>query len=95
MEGRALHPGVVPAALGSSQQEALLGSPLGQDRWTTVDLGVSQGFRKGLITRLGQQEDADDADQSAAGEDDVVKEIALLIVQLHDGCSQHAEASTG
>lgn len=62
MERCALHPGVVPAALGSSQQEALFRFPLGQERGTSVDLGVSQGFREGLIACLGQQKNADDAD---------------------------------
>ena len=91
-----MHPGVVPAALRLGQQEALFSRfPRGKKGLTGVGFAVSQGLREGLVARLGQQENADDADQSAAGEDNVVKEIALLIVELHDGCSQHTEASTG
>lgn len=95
MEWCATHSGVVPTALRSCQQEALFRFPLGYKRWTTVYFSVSQGFREGLVTCLRQQENADDADKSAAGKDNVVKEIALLIVELHDGCSQHAKAGTG
>lgn len=91
-----MHPCVVPAALRLGQQEALFSRfPRGNKGLTGVGFTVSQGLREGLVARLGQQENADDADESAAGKDNVVKEIALLIVELHDGCSQHAEASTG
>lgn len=89
-----MYPRVVPAA-GSCQQEALFRFPLGQKRWARVYFGISQGFREGLVTCLRQQENADDADKSAAGKDNMVKEIALLIVELHDGRSQPAKAGTG
>lgn len=96
MQRRVVHPGVVPAALGLSQQEALFPRlPRGEERLASVALAVSQGLGEGLVTGLWQQENADDADESAAGEDDVVKEIALLIVELHDGGCQHAEAGAG
>lgn len=62
---------------------------------TSVALAVSQGLREGLVACLGQQENADDADKSAAGKDNVVEEIALLIVQLHYGGSQHAKTGAG
>lgn len=91
-----MHSGVVPAALRLSQQEALFSRfPRGKKGLTSVALAISQGLREGLEACLGQQENADDADESAASKNNVVKEIALLIVELHDGCSQHAEASTG
>lgn len=92
VQRRVVHPGVVPAALGLGQQETLLsGLPRVEEGLAGVALAVSQGLGERLETRLGQQENADDADKGAAGEDDVVKEIALLIVELHDGSSQHAE----
>lgn len=91
-----MHPGVVPAAIRRRQQEALLSRfPRGEERLTSVALAVSQGLGEGLVSCFGQQENADDANKSAAGEDNVVKEVALLIVELHDGSSQHAETSTG
>lgn len=91
-----MHPGVVPAALRLSQQEALFSRfPWGKKRLTGVALAISQSLWEGLVPCLGQQENADDADESAAGENNVVKKIALLIVEFHDRCSQHAEASTG
>lgn len=91
-----MHPGVIPAALGLGQQEALFSRlPWGKKGLPGVALAISQGLREGLIARLGQQENADDANEGAAGKDDMVKEVALLIVELHDGSSQHAEASTG
>lgn len=96
VEWRVMHPGVVPAALRLGQQEALLSRfPRGEERLTSVALPVSQGLGEGLVARLWQQENADDADESAAGKDNVVKEIALLIVELHDGGSQHAETGAG
>lgn len=91
-----MHSGVVPAALRLHQQEALFPRfPRRKERLTRVALAICQGLREGLVARLGQQENADDADESAAGKDNVVKEIALLIVEVHDGGSQHAEASAG
>lgn len=48
-----------------------------------------------LVPALGQQEDANDADERAAGEDDVVQEVAFLVMQLNNGCCQHSEACTG
>lgn len=91
-----MDPGVVPAALRLGQQEALLpGFPRGEQRLSGVGLAVGQGLGQRLVARLRQQEDADDADEGAAGKDDVVKEVALLIVELHDGGGQHAETSAG
>lgn len=90
-----MHPGVVPAALRLDQQARFSRFPRRKERLTGVALAISQGLREGLVARLRQQENADDADESAAGKDNVVKKIALLIVELHDGCSQHAEASAG
>lgn len=96
VEWRVVHPGVVPAALRLGQQEALLSRfPRGKERLTGVALAVSQGLWEGLVACLGQQKNADDADKSATGKDNVVKEIALLVVELHDGSSQHAETGTG
>lgn len=60
-----------------------------------VALPVRQGLGEGVAPCLGQQEDADDADESAAGEDNVMKEITLLVVEVHDGPRQHAETSAG
>lgn len=91
-----MHPGVVPAALRLSQQEALFSRlPRGKEGLASVALAVSQGLREGLVACLGEQKNADDADESAAGKDDVVKEVALLIVELHDGSRQHAESGAG
>lgn len=91
-----MHAGVVPAALGLRQQEALFsGFPGREERLAGVALAVGEGLGQRLVARLGQQENADDADESAAGEDNVVEEVALLVVQLHDGRGQHAEAGAG
>lgn len=96
VERRVMHPGVVPGALRLSQQEALFSRfPRGKEGLTSEALAVSQGLREGLVLCLGQQKNADDADEGAARKDDVVKEIALLIVELHDGGCQHAETSAG
>lgn len=58
-------------------------------------LPVGDALRQALVPALRQQEDADDADERAAGEDDVVQEVAFLVVQLDDGRCQHAEARAG
>lgn len=62
---------------------------------TVVALPISQGLGEGVAPCLGQQEDADDADEGAAGKDNVVKEIPLLVVKVHDGACQHTETSAG
>lgn len=96
MQWRVVDPGVVPAALRLGQEEALFPRLSGgQQGLAGVTLPVGQGLGQGLVARLGEEENADDADEGAAGEDDVVEEVALLIVQLHDGGGQHAEASAG
>ncbi|TNN29255.1 hypothetical protein EYF80_060596 [Liparis tanakae] len=96
VQRRVVHPGVVPAALRLRQQEALLpGFPRREERLPGVALAVGERLGQRLVARLGQQQDADDADEGAAGEDDVVQEVALLVVQLHDGRRQHAEAGAG
>lgn len=62
---------------------------------TIVALPISQGLGEGVAPSLGQQEDADDADESATCKDNVVKEITLLIVKVHDRACQHTETSAG
>lgn len=66
-----------------------------KERLPSVALAVCNSLWEGLVPCLGQQENADNADESAAGKDYVVKEVALLIVQLHNRSSQHAKASAG
>lgn len=56
---------------------------------------VGDILRQVLVPALRQQEDANDADERAAGEDDVVQEVAFLVVQLNNGRCQHAETCTG
>lgn len=96
VERHVLDPGVVPVVFGGAEQEALLPRLPGlEEGLAVVGLPVGQGLGEGVVPRLGQQEDADDADEGAAGEDDVVKEVALLIVKVHDGACQHPETSAG
>lgn len=66
-----------------------------EQRLAGKGLSVRQALRQRLASRLRQQQEADDAQQGAAGEDHVMQEVALLVVQLHDGCSEHTKASTG
>lgn len=86
-----MNAGVVPVDL--SEEEVLLSwmeqGPAGEG------LPVGQALRQGLASRLRQQQQADDAQQGAAGEDNVMQEVALLVVELHDGGSEHAKASAG
>lgn len=86
------HSCVVPGAVRRVQQSRF---PRGKQGWTGVVLDISQGLGEWLIARFRQQENADDTDESAAGKNYVVKEIALLIVEFHDGFSKHAKASAG
>lgn len=91
-----MHSGVIPAALRLVQQEALFSRfPWGKQRLASVALTISQGLREGLVACLRQQENANDANEGATGKNDVVKKVALLIVQFHDGCSEHTKASAG
>lgn len=96
MKRHILHPGIVPVVFRRAEQEALLSRfPWLEEGLTIVAFAVGQGLGERVAPRLGQQEDADDADESAAGEDNVMKEIALLIVKVHDGSRQHAETGAG
>lgn len=91
-----MYPGVVRAAFRMTEQEALFSRlPRIKESLTIEALPISQGLREGLVACLWKQENADDADESATGKDNVVKEITLLIVEVHDGASQHAKTSTG
>lgn len=82
--------GVIPVSLG--KKEVLLS---GMEQGLTGEgLSVSQALRQGLAPGFGQQQQADDAQQGAAGEDHMMQEVALLVVELHDGCSEHAKAGT-
>lgn len=77
------------------EQQWLLSLLVRQQGLPRVVFPVGDVLRQVLVPALGQQEDADDADERAAGEDDVVQEVAFLVVQLNDGRCQHAEACTG
>lgn len=96
MKRHILHPAIVPVVFRRAEQEALLSRfPWLEEGLTVVALPVGQGLGEGVAPCLGQQEDADDADESAAGKDNVMKEITLLVVKVHDGPRQHAETSAG
>lgn len=88
MKRRIADAGVVPVALG--EEEVLL--PGVERRPAGEGLAVGQALGEGLPPRLRQQQQADDAQQRAAGEDHVVQEVALLVVELHDGGGEHPEA---
>lgn len=85
-----MNTGVVPVVLG--EKEVLLSRM--EQGLTGERLSVSQALWQGLSSWLRQQQEADDAQQGAAGKDHVMQEVALLVVELHDGCSEHAKAST-
>lgn len=51
---------------------------------TGEGFSVGEALWQGLSPWLWQQQQADDAQQRAAGEDHVMQEVALLVVQLHD-----------
>lgn len=84
-----MHTGVVPVTLG--KKEVLLSRV--EEGLTGEGLSIGQALGQGVAPRLGQQQQADDAQQGAAGEDDVMQEVALLVVELHDGCSEHPKTS--
>lgn len=80
--------GVVLVALG---QEKVLLSVLEQSL-AREGLSVGQALGEGLAPRFRQQQQTDDAQQRAAGEDHVMQEVALLVVELHDGSGEHPKA---
>lgn len=47
-----------------------------------------------LVFALGQEENADNADEGATSKNHMVEEIAFLVVQFHDGRGQHPKART-
>lgn len=86
-----MDPGVIPVALG--EEEVLL--PWMEQSLTGEGLPIRQALGQGLAPRLGQQQQTDDAQQGATSKDHVMQEVALLVVELHDGGGEHAEASAG
>lgn len=84
-----MHTGVVPVAFG--KKEVLLSWM--EKGLTGKGLSVSQALGQWLAPRLRQQQQADDAQQGAAGEDNVMQKVALLVVEFHDGGSEHAKTS--
>lgn len=91
MQRRVVDSGVLPVALG--EEEVLLSWM--EQGLSSEGLPVRQALGQGLAPRLGQQQQADDAQQSAASEDHVMQEVAFLVVELHDGGGEHAKASAG
>lgn len=81
--------------LGVGEQEGLLPLLVRQERLPCVVLPIGDVLGQALVPALRQQEDADDADERAAGKNDVVQEVAFLVVQIDDGRRQHAEARAG
>lgn len=77
------------------QEQGLLALLVRQQRLPGVVFPVWDVLRQVLVLALGQQQDANDADECAAGEDDVVEEVTFLVVQLHDGGGQAAKACAG
>lgn len=77
------------------QEQGLLPLLVRQEGLPGVMFPVRDVLRQVLVLALGQQQDADDADECAAGEDDVVEEVAFLVVELHDGGGEAAEACAG
>lgn len=96
MKSHIVDPGIVPVVFRRAKQEALLSRfPWLEEGLSIVALPVCQGLGEGVAPCLGQQEDADDADESAAGKYNVMKEVTLLIVKVHDGSRQRTETSAG
>lgn len=77
------------------QEQRLLPLLVRQQGLPGVMFPVRDVLGQVLVLALGQQQDADDADERAAGEDDVVEEVTFLVVELHDGGSEAAEARAG
>lgn len=77
------------------QEQGLLALLVRQEGLPGVVLPIWDVLRQVLILALRQQQDADDADECTAGKDDVVQEVAFLVVQLHDGGGQAAKTRTG
>lgn len=77
------------------QQQGLLPLLVRKEGLPGVVFAIRNVLGQVLVFALGQEEDADDANERTAGEDHVVEEIAFLVVELHDGCRQHTEACAG
>lgn len=77
------------------QEQGLLPLLVRQEGLPGVMFPIRDVLRQVLVLALWQKQDADDADEGAAGEDDVVEEVAFLVVELHDGGGQAAEARAG
>lgn len=77
------------------QEQGLLPLLVRQEGLPGVMFPVRDVLGQVLVLAFRQQQDADDADERTAGEDDVVEEVAFLVVELHDGGGQAAKAGAG
>lgn len=77
-----------------AQQRQTVSVRLGQEeRRSSLALAVLQGVRQRLPFALRQKHDAEHGEDGERGEDDVVQEVAAVILELHEGRGGHANAA--
>lgn len=77
------------------QEQGLLPLLVWQKRLPGVMFPVRDVLWQVLVLALRQEENADDANERTAGKDHMVQEVAFLVMELHDWCSQHTKACAG
>lgn len=67
----------------------------GEERGSALVLALGDGVRERLAFALGEQQDAEHGEHGEGGEDDLVEEVAAVVLELHQGGSGHADAARG
>lgn len=77
-----------------AQQRQTVSVRLGkEERRSSLALAILQGVRQRLPFALRQEHDAEHGKDCEGGEDDVVQEVAAVILELHEGRGGHANAA--
>lgn len=78
---------------GVQQRQAVPVGSGGEKRGPALVLALGHGVRERLAFALGEQQDAEHGEHGEGGEDDLVEEVAAVVLELHQGGSGHADAA--
>lgn len=67
----------------------------GEKRGPALVLTLADGVWERLALALGQQHDAEDGEDGEGGKDDLVQEVAAVVLELHQRGGGHADAARG
>lgn len=78
---------------GTQQRDAVSVWSGEEKRGSALVLALVHGVGEGLAFALRQQHNAEDREDGEGGKDDLVQEVAAVVLQLHHGGGGHAHAA--